>query len=409
MLYQGDVNDIDPQLSNTRLMNNNNDNNKQDTMLVNAHDDAGLAARVKQELCVREQKEPSPRQNEPNGHLQPDQSSSRLTDMLHGVSPGRGDFNGRFQPNCPSAVPSPLHKMPGPVTPLQAMPLRLDSELFGPTLTPKTIHDHFYMTNEHLDVLGKSNWDQIEGLKKEMYEKSSNRHAQLITTVEKHVHEIKMQVDSVNEKADRTTEQGHNIHTKLEKLFDFVKDDVVGALAVQDKKMTDMEQNVRDVHKTLQNMQRMLEPKHVETNMDQPYAITAPVASLHGGTSPPSLPGHRSQPSLAGYYGSMTESGREGPPPMPHMQDHRSSNITQDTQSDPRAGYGSNYEQRWGPRGGYQGRSSKEERPYPGTNPYQFANSAIGGGQFSNGYSGGYPTYGQQGESHYAFHPGAAK
>jgi hypothetical protein len=265
------------------------------------------------------------------------------------------------------------------------------------------------MTNEHLDVLGKSNWDQIEELKKEIHEKSSNRHAQLVATVEKHFHEIKMQVDSVNEKADRTTEQSHNIHTKLEKLFEVVKDDVMGAFAVQDKKMADMEQGVRDIHKTLQDMQRMWEQKHNEASVGQAQAITSPIATL-GGASPPDLPGHHLQPSLAGYYGNMTESGREGQPLMPHMQDHRSSSMTQDTQSEARAGYGSNHEQRWGPRVGYQGRSSKEERPYPGTNPYQFANNAAnGGGQFSNGYSGGYSTYGQQGESHYAYHAGAAK
>jgi hypothetical protein len=406
MLYQGDVNDIDPQSSTGRLVNTNN----QDTMLVNAHDNSGLAARVMQELRIGEQLEQTPRQNGGNGHLLPDQSSSRLTDMLHGVSPVRGDFGGKFQPNCPSAVPSPLHKMTDPVTPLQAMPPRLDSSgLFGLALTPKTIHDHFYMTNEHLDVLGKSNWDQIEELKKEMHEKSSNRHAKLVTTVEKHVHEIKMQVDSVNEKADRTTEQSHNIHTKLEKLFEVVKGDVMGALAVQEKKMADMEQSVRDIHMTLQNMQRMLEQKHNEASVGQAHAITSPHTTL-GGTSPPGPPGHQLQPSLAGYYGNMTESGREGQPLMPHMQDHRSSSMAQDAQSDARAGYGSSLEQRWGPRASFQGRSSKEERPYPGTNPYQFANSvANGAGQFSNGYSGGYSAYGQQGESHYAFHPGAAK
>lgn len=346
--------DIDPQSSTARLVDDS------------VPDDSGLAARVMQELRVSEQPEKTPRQNGVNGQLQLDQSSSRLTDILNGISPGLGGF-GRFQPNCPSAVPSPLQKQPDPATPMPTVPDRLDSALFGPTFTPKTIHDHFYMTNEHLDVLGKSFWDQIESIKTDINEKSTNRHTQLVANVEQLIHDIKMQVDSVNEKVDRNAEQGHNIHTNLEKLFDFVKDEIVGALAAQDNKMADMEQSVREVHKTMQNVQRMLELKYTEVNMGQPHAITQP-----GPASPPGLPGHRSQPSLAGYYGNMTESGRESQPPMPHM------------------------DARWGPRANFQGRSSREERPYPGTNPYQFANGAAnGGGQFSNGYSNGYPNYGQ--------------
>jgi hypothetical protein len=354
MLYQGDTTDIDPQSSTGHLINDS------------VGDDSDLTARVVRELHVGEEK--TPRQkgtNGANGHLQPDQSSSRLTDMLHAVSPGTADFQGRFQPNCPSAVPSPLHKLPGPDTPMQA--LRLESGLFGPVITPKSIHDHFYMTNEHIDVLGKSTWDMNEALKKEMHEKSSTRHAQLVATVEELVRDVKMQVDSVNEKVDRNTEQDHNIHTKLEKLVDFVKGDVMGSMATQDKRMADMEHSVREVHKALLNMQKMLEQQHIEHDGSQPHAITMPVTA-----SPPGLPGHRSQPSLAGYYGNMTESGRESQPPMPHM------------------------EARWGPRANFQGRSSREERPYQGTSPYHFANGAAnGGGQFGNGYGNGYPNYGQ--------------
>jgi flagellin-specific chaperone FliS len=349
MLYQGDMDDIDPQSSTARLVDS-------------APDDSGLAARVRQELRITEQSEQTPRQPGANGHPQPEKSSSRLTDMLNGINPGLGDFQGRFKPNCPSAVPSPLHKLPhpDPTTPMQAIRNRPESGLFGPVVTPKTIHDHFFMTNEHLDVLGKSTWDQIELLKKEVHEKSTSRHEEFVAKVEELIHDIKMQVDSVNEKIDRNAEQGHNIDTKLEKLFDFLRDEVVGALAVRDQKMTDLEQSVKEVHKIMQTVQRMLEQKHTEPNVPLPGTFLPPGLS------------HRSQPSLAGYYGNMTESGRESQPPMPHM------------------------EARWGPRGNFQGRNGREERPYPGTNPYQFANGTPnGGGQFSNGYSNGYPNYDQ--------------
>jgi hypothetical protein len=363
-----------------------------------------------QELRVGEQQEKALSQNGGTGHLQPDQSSSRLTDMLQGISPRHGDFDGDFQPNCPSAVPSPLHKMPGPIISMQPMPVARDpAGLFGHLLTPKTIEDHFYMTNEHLDVLGKSTWDQIETLKKEHCDTINHKHSQLVNTVKNHVQEIKMQVDSVNEKTDRTTEQGHNIQTKLDQLFDSIKDDVMGALVAQDTKMTGMEQSVKELQKMVQNMQKMLEQKQSETTVGQQHTTAVSVPTPNSTTLPFPLPVHRSQPSLVGYYGNMTESGRESQPSMPHIQDHHSNGLAQDGHSDPRVGYGTNYGQQWGPRVGYHGRNSKEERPYSGAHPYHFGNNVVSGsGQFSNGYTGGYPAY-SQGEQHYGFNHGQAK
>jgi hypothetical protein len=406
MVYQGDAHDIDPQSSTGRVVHND----KQDMMLIQTPDGAELATRVMQELRIGEQQEQPLRQNGTNGHLQPDQSSSRLTDMLNGVSPRRDDLDNRFQPHCPSAVPSPLYKAPVPVTPLQAMPPRLNSpRLLGSVRTPKSIDDHFYMTNEHLDVVGKSNWDQIETLKKELHETFNHRHGQLVTTVEKHVHDIKLQVDSVNEKSDRATEQGHNIHTKLEKLFDFIKDDVMGALAAQDKKATSMDQSVKELQKTVQNMQKVMEQRQSEARMSQQQPPSA--SASHPSNSP--FP-HRSQPSLVGYYGNMTESGREGQPPMPTQtlvpqMPERGSSLAYDGHNDTRAGYGGNYGQQWPLRPPYQGRNGKDDRPYSGTNPYQFTNGAANGGQYGNGYNGdGFSPYSPQ-EPHYAFHQGPAK
>jgi hypothetical protein len=390
MIFQGDMNDIDPQSSTGHLVKNS----RQESM----RDDSGLAARVMQELRVDERQ---PRQNGASGHLHPDKSSSRLTDMLNGVSPSRGDYQGEFQPNCPSAVPSPLHKLPSPVTPMRSMPLTRDlSGPFGPPLSPKTIEDHFYMTNEHLDVVGKSTWDQIETMKKEHLETFSNKHALLVTTVEQHVHEIKLQIDSVNEKADRTTEQGHNIQTKLDELFEYIKNDVMGALAAQDKKTTGMEQNVQELQKTVQNMQKTIEQKQSEPKMGQQHTTPGSVQTPSQAGSPYTLPVHRSQPSLAGYYGNMTESGREGQPTMPHMPDHRNNVLAQEAH-DSRAGYGTNYGQQWTPRGGYQARNGKEDRPYSGTNPYHFANGG-GSGQYSNGFTAAYPAYSPS-DQHYGF------
>jgi hypothetical protein len=397
MVFEDDVEDTDPSFSTGQLVHSNN----QDAMLIPARDDNGLAARVMQELQIDKQQEQSSHQDTGSGTLQPDQSSSRLTDMLHGVSPRRADYEGKFQPNCPSAVPSPLHRLPVPFTPMQAMPPKLGSSgSFAPSSAQKTLDDHFYMTNEHLDVVGKSNWDQIAELRRDLHKSASQKHAQLVATMEKHVQEIKLQVDSVNEKTDRTTEQGHNIITRLEKLFDFVKDDIMGALTAQNEKLTSTEQSVKELQITVQKMQKTSEQK---ISQQDTIATTGPTSNST--TSPFPLLEHRSQSSHAGYYGNIAESRREG---MPSIGDHRSNGATPEAQG----GHGSNYAHQWGPRNGHQGRGNKEDRSYPTVNPYVFGSNspASGGGQYNNGYSGGYPAYAQQQpEAHYGFHQAPTK
>jgi hypothetical protein len=374
MVFQGNVGDIDQSSSTGRLVYSNNP----DTMLVPARDENVLATRVIQDVHVDKQQEQVPRQDAGTGTLQPDQSSSRLTEMLHGVSPGRAGFEGRFLPNCPSAVPSPLHKQLAPSTPLQAMPPRIDSSgTLGPR-TGKSIEDHFFMTNEHLDVVGKSNWDQIAALRKDLHDSVNQKHAQIVGTVQKHLEDIKSQVDSINEKTDRAAEQGHNVLIKLDQLFDFVKEDIMGVLITQNEKLASTEQNVKELQMTVQKLQ---------TQQD---TTAAPVPTSNSTTSPFPFPDHRSQPSHAGYYGNVGEPWREG---MPSGGDHRNNGATQDGQ----AGHGGNYAQQWGPRNGHQNRGKKEERIYPTNNPYGVNNSGGGGsGQFNNGYGGGYPGYGQQ-------------
>ncbi|KAH3960548.1 hypothetical protein HBI56_152870 [Parastagonospora nodorum] len=397
MVFQGDAHDIDPQSSTGRLVHNDHP----EPMRVQMRDNSELAARVMQELRIGEQHGQPPHQGETNSRLQPDQSSSGLTDLLNGVVLGRDSYVDRFNPGCLSAVPSPLHKAPAPATPMQGIPPRQNSPvLVGSTYMPKNIEDHFYMTNEHLDVVGKSNWDQTETLK-ELHETSNHRHAQLITAVEQLVKEVKMQVDAINEKTDHTTEQGDSINNKLEQLFNFIRNDIMGVLAAQDKKATSVEQSIKELDKTVHSMQKMMEQKQSELKAVQQHT---PVAA-HATPNSPFL--HRAQTSLAGFYGNMTESGREGPPGLPMPE--RTSSLAYDGHNDTRAGYGSNYGQQWGSRSNFPGRNGKEERPYLGNNPYQYAANGANGGQFGNGYNGnGYSPY-SPAEQPYSFHQGPTK
>lgn len=380
MVYQGDLKDVDQRSIAGEVVTNVNEGSP-----IPAHDPTGLSARVMQELRINEQQEGAPVENSAAGLLQPDQSSSRLTDMLHGVSPQRNDSVNDFRINCPSAVPSPLHRIPSirGGAPVQAMDSGPHIPGPGPVrlpFTPKTIDDHFYMTNEHLDVLGKASWDHIEAVRKALFTSASTRQTAIMNILDAHFSGIKMQIDSVSEKADRTTEQNHNIHTKLDELFDFIKGDVMGALSTQNKQTAALEKDVKELQKVVQNVQQALEKKHSETVASQQH----PSAAL----TP--APVHRSQTSLAGYYGNTTEAGREGQPFTQHLPSHGSNGYIQEPHNDPRAAYGGSYGQQWGPRASYTGRGSKEDRPYSATNPYNFANGATGGAQYGNGYTGGY-------------------
>lgn len=378
MVFQGNPNDIDPDSPTGRMLNGN----AQGPMTPEVYNETQPADRNMQEPRPDHEQNPTSRPNGTAGLLQPDQSSSRLTDMLHGVSPGRGNFDAQFQPHCPSAVPSPLHTMPVPMTPLQpSTSVRNSFASWAAPRTPQNIGDHFFMTNEHLDVVGKSTYDWIDGLKKELQTSSLDRQKQLVETMDKHFEDIKKQVAAANEKADRNTESHRDTHARLDSLFDFVRHDVMNAMEAQDRKTTSLAQNIQELQKSMQTLQKTLEQKVSDPATGYQQTATMP------------LPHHGPQPHLANYYGNMTESGREGPPHIPN------NGVAPGVHNDSRAGFGNHYGHQWGPRSGY--RNSNEDRaPYSNTNPYQFANggqynssSNVGGiagngGRFNNGPQG---------------------
>lgn len=352
MVFQGSVNDIDPESPTARMVHNS------DRAPATPHERGGIedATRAMKELCFDEQS--TPRWNNSTNLLQPDQSSSKLTDMLNGVSPYR-DLSGNFESKCPSAVPSPLHKMVDPQATPQSMLSGLNSALLPmwPLRTPKTMDDHFYMTNEHLDVVGKTTWDLLEISKRHQMTALNTKHDQLIEVLTKHVDGIKSQIDSVSGKTDEISRHNHNNSLSLDELLKFVKGDVIDVLTAQNKKAMDMEAHIKELQKTVQGLQKTIEQKLSEPK-------TRPSLSTAG-------PAHRGQPSLGGYYGNGGESGRDDHSPLAHTQDSRNMTAVHETHNDPCLVYGSNYGQQWGPRAGYHARSN--------------------GGQFGNGYMGGYP------------------
>lgn len=387
MVYQGSMTDLD--LATTMLATAKASTETQEEQPPHQSDDTELAKRVKQELHVGERRQPTPAKNSVPGHLQPDPSSSELTDILKGASP-REIFNGNFRMQCPSAVPSPLAKLHGPHTALQPMNNTGDSPAGPWTVprTPKTMDDHFYMTNEHLDVVGKTTYDALDMYSKQQISTTNAKHEHLVILIEKHFEGLKSQVSSVNEKADRASEKTHNVARKLDQLERLIKDDVIGTMTEQTKKVAILEVNLKEIQKAMLHLQETVEKlSEVKSGLQRSASSALPTPGAPS-LLPHVVTTHHSHDSPASYYGHTSEAGRDDQPSMPPLEDRSIHNY--EAHHDPRGSYGNNWQsQAWNGRSTYQARS-KEDRPsYSGTNPYHFGNGA----QYNNGYVNGYSSY----------------
>ncbi|KAF2875346.1 hypothetical protein BDV95DRAFT_657601 [Massariosphaeria phaeospora] len=285
-------------------------------------------------------------------------SPYRLTEILRDLSSTATEFARDFNPNCPSAVPSPLHRVPGqqqlshrtgPVPPAAPVPRVLGS--------PETLEDHFYMTNEHIDVLGRSLYDHFEVCSSRDLNYAMKNKTAVINTIEKEFVDIKGQLDSVNDKADRASEQTQNIHLKLDKLLEFIKAEVAEPLVAQTHKVKEMENNMKELQQTVLELQ-----KAVGTQSDigsNPYSGPSP--SSHAPSASFALPTARSQPAFAGYHdGTMEASSNRLP--------------FRAGRPDGQARYNNNYGQTWA-RPEYS-RENKEgdSHPFSGASPYHIPN-----------------------------------
>ncbi|KAF2852684.1 hypothetical protein T440DRAFT_516518 [Plenodomus tracheiphilus IPT5] len=313
-----------------------------------------------------------------------DQPSSRLTAMLHEAGARIQGWDRSFQPNCPSALPSPLHHMAGALTPGQSA--MASPSQFGPLnpRTPRNMDEHFWMTNEHLDVVGKTTWDILAMANQETLAAIGTNHAKLMTLVEKHFEDLKIHLKTLDDKAGRGAEEIAKVHQDLEKIQSLYSTGIANAFAAQDKKYTQMEGQLKEMQASIQAMQKSLEQNINESKSGQQQSATNPVNTPNSVHSPYPLPIHRSQTALGGYYGP-TNGTREGQPQVPDNM-HAASPL--DPSNATQTGYDTGYGQQWGSRAGYPVRgSSREARPpYSGANPYQFAT----GGPFNGGYPGGY-------------------
>ncbi|KAJ4369405.1 hypothetical protein N0V86_009237 [Didymella sp. IMI 355093] len=384
MVYQGSMKAVESDSPEVQTVGND-DAQAQETQasIVPQRDDNELAARVKQELRINEQQQSIPTTNGGRAHLQLDISSSKLTDVLNGASP-RNDSNGDFHAFCPSAVPSPLHKLQGPHAPVQPIPMlrggngTLIAGPFVPPLTPrKTIEDHFFMTNEHLDVVGKTTYDALDSFTQRQISTANAKHEQLVITIDRYIESLQSQIGLVKDKSDDASDQTHNISLKLDQLEKFLKDEVVHHMKEQTKKATEIESSLRELQKAMSHMQQIVEKSNEAKNSSHHPAVSALPAPMSHGT-----PAHHSQPALNNYC----DASREEQSSMPPLQHHNVSD-NYDSYGDSRGNYGANWQsQAWNGRSLYHGRNKGEASSYAGTNPYQLGN----GGQYNNNYANGY-------------------
>ncbi|KAL1796646.1 hypothetical protein ACET3X_005186 [Alternaria dauci] len=387
MIFQGNRQDIDSQSPTAQEIKEN----EQRSQAGDRRSDFGITARVVQELRIGEKNGNLAQKNGNSGQIQPDQSSSRLTDMLNTVSPGRSESHGEFQPYCPSAVPSPLHNVSGPLVSAQSvMPSGGSHGAFPSLFPPKTIDDHFFMTNEHLDVVGKTTWDLLETFNEKQKSMSNARQEEMLALISTRFEQISSQLVAVKENTkridDSIVENQQKVHASITSMSECIKETIPKAFAEQDKKMTSMEAEMREMKQIVQALQKSAEQKSAEQKATEARALQYYTPTGQGNaanTSQPPFPSHNARPqhSVQSYYGGNTEVVRDGHAVMPHNMA-----PLQDSHNDPRFGYQANNQ--WTGRPGYASRNTKEERPSYPTNPYHNM-----GGQYNNGYDGSYSSY----------------
>ncbi|KAF1961615.1 hypothetical protein CC80DRAFT_195049 [Byssothecium circinans] len=334
------------------------------------------------------------------GGLQVEHSSSQLTDILNGVSPSRNSFY-RFQPHCPSAVPSPLHRAPsqpsqdraptsvngangfGHTAMQRQFPVGMDPanghgqngvqqpQTSAATNTPSAnmptpgppgsagsvmsvrpdlnMNDHFYMTNAHIDTVAMYIHDHVAASSRADQTVISTKHDQLLTTLGQQFDDVKSHLNSVSEKADHSSNQTHNLSVQLDRLFEFVKTKVIESLQAQMEKSAGMEQSIKELQKSLSDLQK-------NSSFPSPQGLQPNFTS----------PNNRPHTSSNGFYG-------EAPSNLAGTPETRR--------------YGNNgYWPRASP-----GTGREQGNPFAHSNPYNNSNNASYG---SNGMAGGIPGYG---------------
>ncbi|KAF1995498.1 hypothetical protein P154DRAFT_623954 [Amniculicola lignicola CBS 123094] len=399
MMFQGAASEIDPDSSVGQAVHATLQSNPPAPSTI----ENGFAVRAMPEIQVsdRESREECDRIGPLNEHVLPHNSSSRLTDMLRVVSPSKTGYND-FYPEHPSAMPAPLYgsHVP-PMTHSNMSPIPPSDLLAVPLADGRTILNHFYMINEHIDVLGRSMYDQVERQKDQQLAALEAQTRDVVTRLEQKIDDVKSTLSaSLGEYIDRASNRHHAIDGKMNGLLDFVKAEVVGSLTSQSQKTAEMELGLKQLQKTVQDLQKTIESRVTLPAPVMPHGQYAAPPGL-GAPQVGNLPHARSQPSLGvGFYDTANEMARDSNQRLPPVPEVR---------NEGRYRYGNPNPNGWQQhRSPNQGREGKENM-YAFSSPPNPYNSSNGNGPYSGGYMGGYPGYfpGGQSDQGYNYSPSA--
>ncbi|KAF1972395.1 hypothetical protein BU23DRAFT_162751 [Bimuria novae-zelandiae CBS 107.79] len=235
--------------------------------------------------------------------LQREPSPPPLTAMLNGVSPSKVEFRDF---NRSSAIPGPLRSGPQPT---EGSPASANADVpgsnYGHALVPHLAFqlppppmgdaspaEQFARVNEHIDVAAVSLYDWVQKQNESAVKMTIAKNEQLKTVVEQQFDAIKSQINSVGEKADHNGNQTHNLSVQLDKLREFIKTEVVEPLGKHAQKTSAMEQDIKELQKAIQDMQKSA----VQTQASGSPPYVSPYQT------PPVLPNSRSQPAFPPFY-----------------------------------------------------------------------------------------------------------
>ncbi|KAF2015474.1 hypothetical protein BU24DRAFT_491714 [Aaosphaeria arxii CBS 175.79] len=233
--------------------------------------------------------------------LQPDPSSSRLTAILDAVSPSKAGYshnNSDAYASCPSAVPSPLHHQ-APHLGLVAAAMQSGQPLPVDSNDLSNIYTHFFMCNEHIDVVGRTLFDAVINQSATQYTLITTRHNDMVAKQEAGFKEVQSNMTSTDKRIDDVLEKQKAIEAKMDKVIGLLKSDVAEPLSAQNRKNTEMQKRIEDLRKEMVALRTSL-----------PSAQAYVPQGLMGPPMP--LPNHRSQPSLAYSYDPVADSPAEG-------------------------------------------------------------------------------------------------
>ena len=145
---------------------------------------------------------------------------------------------------------------------------------------------HFGVANHHIDLVAQSLHKSIDTTKQEAISSMITKYNETVTILEEHVSDIKAHLNAVEHNMGRISGKTETANSKLDKLVEFLKKEVVEPLVENIQRNANTENELKALQATVQELQ-----KKPETTQGQSQHPRNPASSPDNA----SLPAHRSQ------------------------------------------------------------------------------------------------------------------